>query len=83
VRRWRVERVELDPGCGEHDVTDEVDCGPLAARQVHGLVPLNGQRTDLGRILSTVVSDQATSTGTGASAGSVRATSRTLDDPPE
>ena len=30
---------------------------------------------------STVVSDQATSTGTGASAGSVRATSRTLDDP--
>jgi hypothetical protein len=31
---------------------------------------------------STVVSDQATSTGTGASAGSVRATSRTRDDAP-
>jgi hypothetical protein len=30
---------------------------------------------------STVVSDQATSTGTGASAGSVRATSHTRDDP--
>jgi SAM-dependent methyltransferase len=39
------------PRLPDGSVGGELDCGPLAARQVHGLVPLNGQRTDLSRIL--------------------------------
>jgi hypothetical protein len=81
-RRWRVEGLELDPGCGEHDVTYEVDDGRLAARQVRGLVPLDRQRTALGRMVLDRWNDQATSTVSGAIAGSVRATSRTRDDAP-
>ena len=50
-RGWRLEGVELDPGCVEHDVAGEADGGPLAAPQVFGLVPLDRQRTDLRRVL--------------------------------
>jgi hypothetical protein len=41
-RGRRLEGVELDPGCVEYDVAGEVDGGPLAAREVFGLVPLDG-----------------------------------------
>jgi hypothetical protein len=80
--RWRVERVELDPGCGEHDVTGELDCGRLAARQVRGLVPLNGQRADLRRILLHRCQRPGHLDRNRREPGSMRATSRTGDDAP-